>query len=358
MASSPTIVTAGVDTHGQTHHAAVIDQAGRHLNDAEFPTTLAGYRALLHWLTGHGEVDRVGVEGTGTYGVGLTRVLREHGLVVVEVDRPDRKLRRSRGKSDPVDAYAAALAALSGRASSTPKLRNGRVEAIRALRVVRRSAVKARTQAINQLKALVVSAPDELRERLRDLSTTLLVRTCAALRPSGPMSDPATATKLALKTLARRSRELTEEVRSLDIELSALIGEASPELLERVGVGTEVAGALLVTAGDNPDRLHSEPAFANLCAAAPVQASSGRTDRHRLNRGGDRSANQALYTIVLSRMRHDPRTRAYVAKAPSSRAVHQRHHPLPETVRRKGDLPPASPTDRSAEGRQPPTHHA
>ncbi|MGW5366648.1 transposase [Actinopolymorpha pittospori] len=235
-------------------------------------------------------------------------------MVVVEVDRPDRKLRRSRGKSDPVDAYAAALAALSGRASSTPKLRTGRVEAIRALRIVRRSAIKARAQAMNQLKALVVSAPDELRERLRDLSTTMLIRACAGMRPAGPMSNPATATKLALRTLARRYRELTEEVRGLDTELAALVRQAAPELVERVGVGTDVAGALLVTVGDNPDRLRSEAAFAHMCAAAPVQASSGRTDRNRLNRGGDRSANQALYTVVLSRMRHDPRTQAYVVK--------------------------------------------
>ena len=180
-------VTGGVDTHGQTHHAAVIDQVGRQFADAQFPTTSAGYRALLTWLRSHGQVDGVGVEGTGAYGAALCRYLREQGVVIVEVDRPDRKTRRTKGKSDPIDAYAAARAALSGQASGTPKTRDGKVEATRALRPVRSSAVKARTQAINQLKSLLVTGPADLREQLRPLDPAALVEACARLRP-GPTS--------------------------------------------------------------------------------------------------------------------------------------------------------------------------
>ena len=308
-------VTGGVDTHGQTHHAAVIDQVGRHLADREFPTTPAGYRALSRWLRGHdGTLERVGVEGTGAYGAALTRHLRAEQMLVVEVDRPDRKARRANGKSDPLDAYAAARAALSGSASGTPKLRDGRVEAIRALRVVRRSAVKARTQAMNQLRALLLTGPAELREQLRALSPTELIATCARLRPTDDLGDPEQAVKTALRRLARRHQHLGEEIRDSDLELGRLVAAAGPRLLALHGVGTDVAGQLLASAGDNPDRLRSEAAFAHLCGVAPIPASSGRTHRHRLNRGGDRAANHALHTITLCRLRYDPRTAAYVAK--------------------------------------------
>jgi transposase len=251
------------------------------------------------------------VEGTGAYGAALSRFLRSE---VVEVDRPDRKTRRAKGKSDPVDAYAAALAALSGRAAGIPKSRDGKVEAIRALRVARRSAVKARTQAINQLRALLLTGPAELREQLRDLTAGALIETCARLRPTTDLADPVQATKAALRRLARRHQQLSEEIRELDAELAPLVTARAPELLALPGVGIEVAGQLLVTAGDNPDRLRSEAAFAHLCGVAPIPASSGRTHRHRLNRGGDRAANTALHTIALSRLRWDPRTRAYLAR--------------------------------------------
>jgi transposase len=307
-------VTAGVDTHGDTHHAAVVDSVGRHLSDCEFPATPSGYRRLVAWLVGAGDVRRVGVEGTGTYGAALTRVLRQHGLEVVEVDRPDRKLRRQKGKSDPTDAYAAALAALSGRATAIPKARTGAVESIRALRVVRRSAIKARTQTINQLKALLVTAPADLREQFRGLGTTALFRSCARLRPGTDLIDPGTSTKVALRMLARRYETLTTEIREADEALAALVQVAAPKLLDLPGVGVEVAGQLLVTAGDNPDRLRSDASFAHLCGAAPLPASSGRTDRHRLNRGGDRAANNALYTVVLSRLRHHERTQDYARR--------------------------------------------
>jgi transposase len=248
-------------------------------------------------------------EGTGTFGAALTRTLLAAGLTVVEVDRPDRKLRRNRGKSDPTDAYAAALAALSGRATATPKARNGAVESIRALRLVRRSAVKARTQTVNQIKSLMVTAPEQLREHLRDLSLSTLVRTCVRFRPGIALRDPSTATKTALRSLARRYEALTAEITEADKALADLVTTTAPKLLELPGVGVEVAGQLLVTAGDNPDRLRSEGAFARLCGVAPLPASSGRTDRHRLNRGGDRGANNALYTVVLSRLRHHQPTR-------------------------------------------------
>jgi len=307
-------VTGGVDTHGQTHHAGVIDQVGRQLADSEFPTTPAGYRALLAWLRGQGQLERVGVEGTGAYGAALARYLRGQGVVIVEVDRPDRKTRRVKGKSDPIDAYAAARAALSGTASGSPKTRDGRVEAIRALRLVRRSAVKARTQAVNQLKSLLVTGSADLREQLRPLGPAALVDACARLRPGADLTDPAIAAKTALRRLAARIRALGAEIAEADRELDPLVTAAAPRLVAMMGVGPEVAGQLLVTAGDNPGRLRSEAAFAHLCGVAPIPASSGRIDRHRLNRGGDRAANSALYTIVLCRLRYHPATQAYAAR--------------------------------------------
>lgn len=307
-------VTGGVDTHGETHHVAALDELGRTLGDREFPTTPSGYSALLSWLRQHGELDRVGVEGTGTYGAALSRYLRVEGVTVLEVDRPDRKARRAKGKSDALDAYAAARSALSGAATGTPKSRDGRVEAIRTLRVARTSAIKARTQAINQLKALLISGPAELREQLRDLTTTGQIAACARLRPARDLCDPEQATKAALRRLARRHQHLCAEITDADRDLKALVTAAAPHLLELRGVGVEVAGQLLVTAGDNPERLHSEAGFAHLCGVAPVPASSGRTNRHRLNRAGDREANRALYIIVLGRLRYDARTRAYAQR--------------------------------------------
>ncbi len=286
-------VIGGLDTHGQTHHAAVIDDVGRQLGDREFPANPAGYRALAKWLNGHGTLTTVGVEGTGTYGAGLARHLRTSGLTVVEVDRPDRKSRRAHGKSDPLDAYAAAKAVLSGSAAGTPKLRDGHVEAIRALRVARSSAVKARSQATNQIKSLIISGSPELREQLRHLTTAKIIATCARLRPGHQLSDPAQATKIALRRLARRHQHLSQEISEADHDIAQLVAQAAPDLLTLPGVGPEVAEQLLTSAGDNPDRITSEAKFAHLCGAAPVPASSGRTHRHRLNRGGDRHANNA-----------------------------------------------------------------
>lgn len=306
-------VIGGVDTHGEAHHAAVIDPLGLHLADREFPATTAGYQNLESWLRSHGTVTAVGIEGTGAYGAELARTLTRSGLKVIEVDRPDRKTRRLRGKSDPIDAYAAAKAVTSGRSTGTPKRRDGIVEAIRALRVPHRSAVKARTQAINQARQLLVTAPESVRAPLRNRSWLDLTRACAKLR-SADLSDPAGATKAALRHLGRRILALTDEIEQLNQALADLTTRAAPELLALKGVGPDVAGQLLATTGDNPERLNSEAAFAHLCGVAPIPASTGRKDRHRLNRGGDRAANHALHTIVLCRMRWDPRTRAYVER--------------------------------------------
>ncbi|WP_436792121.1 IS110 family transposase [Yinghuangia sp. YIM S10712] len=309
-----TAVVGGVDTHTDFHQAAVIDTTGRHLATEAFPTTPDGYRRLLDRLRSHGEVQAVGVEGTGAYGAELARSLRADRVTVIDVDRPDRRARRANGKSDPVDAYAAATAVLSGRAAGTPKTRDGVVEAIRSLRVVRRSAVKSRTQTINQIRTLIVTAPGEIREKLRGLPTSELIRQLARSRPGSDHADPACAVRTALRRLARRHQYLTEEIAEADAELKPLVAQTAPDLVALPGVGTETAAQLLITAGDNPNRLRSEASFAHLCAAAPVPASSGRTHRHRLNRGGDRQANNALHTIALVRMRHDTRTKEYVAR--------------------------------------------
>lgn len=313
IADQGSLVTVGVDTHGDVHVAAVLDAQGRLLATESFPSTAAGHRRLERWACSHGRIDAFGIEGTGAWGAGVARYLGGQGYRVVEVDRPDRSTRRRRGKSDTIDAEAAARAVQAGRATGTPKTRNGLVESIRALRVARRSAIKARSQAAHQLHSLVSTAPDALRDDLRQLKLAALIQRCTGFRP-GDRRDPLQATKTALRSLARRYQQLTDEIADLDRDLTALVTEAAPTLVALNGVGTDTAGQLLVTAGDNPDRLHSEAAFAHLCGVSPIPASSGRTDRHRLNRGGDRHANAALYRIVLCRLRWDPRTRDYMER--------------------------------------------
>jgi transposase len=308
-------VTGGVDTHGQTHTAAALDGAGRLLGSRQFPATAAGYRHLLAWLRGFGPLLKVGVEGTGAYGAGLARHLHAEQVLVVEIDRPDRKTRRFAGKSDPIDAEAAARAALAQVAAGTPKSRTGQVEALRNLRVARRSAVEQRADCQRQIKSLIITAAEPLRERLRSLPDRQLLALCTALRPDPTRIDePEQATKHALRTLARRHATLSEEITDLDSLIAPLVEQINPHLLGLKGVGPDVAGQLLVTAGQNPERLRSEAAFAMLCGVAPIPASSGRTHRHRLNRGGDRQANAALYRITLCRLRWDPRARAYTER--------------------------------------------
>ena len=309
-------VTGGVDTHLDLNVAAALDAIGGLLAVAEFPATSVGHRRLLGWLAGFGPVTRVGVEGTGSYGAGLARYLRAAGVEVAEVDRPNRQARRRAGKSDPLDAIEAARAALSGRACGAAKTRDGNVEAIRALVVAKRSARSTKITTLNQIRHLSFTAPEELRRRLKDVSRRQLAARAAALRPSQrDGADPVmTATKTALRILGRRVLALNEEKARIDALLTTLVTQTAPDLLTLHGVGIDTAAALLVTAGDNPGRLRSEAAWAHLCGTAPIPASSGKVTRWRLNRGGDRQANRALWGVVITRLRNDPRTQAYMAR--------------------------------------------
>jgi transposase len=308
-------VTGGVDTHLDVHVAAAVDANGGVLGVESFATTPAGYRELSAWLAEFGTVSRVGVEGTGAYGAGLARHLRSRGLVVLEVDRPNRQERRRNGKSDELDAIEAARAALSGRASGIAKSADGDVEAIRALLVARRSGRNVRVKYLNQIRHLVFTAPDELRERLRAVPVDQLAATAAALRPTVGSDTVVYATKLAIATLGRRVIALDADGKRLDDALDVLVRRRAPRLLEVYGVGVHTAAILLVAAGDNPDRLRNEAAFAHLCGVAPLPASSGKSrQRFRLNPGGNRQANHALWRIVFTRMSSDERTRKYVAR--------------------------------------------
>lgn len=306
-------VVIGVDTHAETHTAAAVDELGRILDVIEIPSTRAGYRRLLAWAQRLGQLERAGVEGTGAYGAGLTRFLTEHGVSVIEVNRPNRQHRRRRGKSDPADAEAAARAVLSGEARSVPKRSDSRVEAIRVLHLARRSAVKAKTQASNQIRDLVLTAPEPIRHELRNLSTVARVRKAARWRP-GPPIDPTSATRAAIHTLAQRWLALHDEAHRLEVQIRGLLDELVPSLLNELGVGTDVAAKLVIAAGENPERLSNEASFAALCGASPVDASSGKQNRHRLNQGGNRQANNALHTVVLVRASRCPETHAYIAK--------------------------------------------
>ena len=233
------------------------------------------------------------------------------------MERPERRRRGSRRnlkKSDPSDAEAAARAVLAGEASGVPKSADGQVEMIRTLRSARRSAIKARTQAANQLQSLRVTAPEELRHRLRGLSTKELVWVAARFRLGDAPRDVPAATRFALRSVARRYEALSEEIAELEAHLERLVAQAAPELLSLPGIGTDNAATLLIVAGDDPQRLGSEASFASLCGVAPIEASSGKVVRHRLNRGGNREANRALYMVCLARMRRDPRTQEYVAR--------------------------------------------
>jgi transposase len=304
-------VIGGADSHADTIHVAALDQIGRELGDREFPTTPDGYRAALAFLSTFGTLRVVGIEGTSSYGAGLARAAHAAGVEVREVTRPDRAQRRMRGKSDPLDAYQAARAVLSGRADAAAKSEH--IEAIRALHTARRSAVKARSAAMNQIHHMLITAPAALREKYRPLKDKPLVEALAACRPAHHRDPTIRAVSSALKTLAQRHQFLTRQATELEHHIKKLATVANPHLLSLRGVGPATAAQLLITAGANPDRLRNEASFAALCGVAPVPASSGKTTRHRLSRGGDRAANHALHTIAVVRMSCDPRTRAYVA---------------------------------------------
>lgn len=314
IAAPARFVTGGVDTHLDVHVAAALDSIGGVLGTAPFPTTTAGYRQLLAWLRTFGELGRVGVEGTGSYGVALSRHLTAKGVEVIEVSRPNRQVRRRYGKTDVVDAIAAARAVLSGEANATPKTHDGSVEALRALKVLQRSATKARTQALNQLRNLLVTAPDELRGRLRDLRTKELLSECAAFRVAADDDTLNAITRFALRELAQRILDLDQRREQVRARLHRITAVIAPQLVALKGIGPDVAATLLLTAGDNPERLRNERSFAALCGTSPVPASSGKTQRHRLNSGGDRQANSALWRITLVRIGSDQRTKDYMAK--------------------------------------------
>lgn len=313
MAYEMPVVTGGVDTHRDIHVAAVIDHVGRVLGTEAFPANPKGYALLLRWMRSFGSVAKIGIEGTGSYGAGLTRMLEACRVDVVEVNRPNRQVRRRRGKSDTVDAESAARVTLNGEATAIPKSADNEVESVRMLRVARRSAVKARSQATNQIHTIVVTAPDKLRSQLDGLSTRALIDVCARFRPDS-VDTTSEAARTALRLLARRCQALTNEIEQLDDDINQLINRHNPALLGVVGVGPEVAATLLITAGGNPDRLHSDAAFAAMCGACPVEASSGKIVRHRLNTGGNRQANNALWRIVMVRLSTCERTRAFAAK--------------------------------------------
>jgi len=307
------LVFGGVDTHADTHTVAAIDERGGLLGHARFPATAAGFDQLHRWLVGHGPVVQVGVEGTGSYGGGLATHRTARGVSLVEVNRPNRATRRARGKSDPIDAEAAARAALAGIATAVPKAHTGVVEAIRVLFVARRGAVQARTAAINTLHQMIITAPIQLRDQLQPLTRGQQIAACARFHVKD-LTDPGRATRLALRRLARRIGHLNTEIEDAERDLTGLVANLTPQLLAEVGVGPLSAAQLLITVGDNPDRMTGPAGFAALCGTSPIPVSSGKTNRHRLNRGGDRQANCALHTIVLSRLRYHPETQAYAAK--------------------------------------------
>jgi transposase len=309
-------VIGGVDAHADSHEVAALDDRGALLASERFATTFAGYAALLVWLRSFGRVEVVAVESTGSYAAGLTRYLREHGVVVVEINQPHAHTRRRRGKSDPIDAEMAARLWLAGKASTVPKQTDGIVESIRLLRVARASAVKARSATLVQLSELTITTPQELREQLSQRKTIRgKASLCRRLRPSlDGLDRPTQAAKLALRSLARRIDALDAEIAELDAQLEELVRTAAPRTTRLLGISTGHAGQLLVTAGQNIERLHGDAAFAALCGASPIPASSGRTTRHRLNYGGDRDANRALHMIAVCRLRYCERTRAYAQR--------------------------------------------
>jgi transposase len=297
------------------HVAVVINTIGHILGSARFDADPTGYQALLDWMASYGPVVKIGVEGTGAYGAGLARHLLTNNIDVIEVNRPNRQTRRLKGKSDLTDAEAAARAVLSGEATLIPKDTTGKTEAIRALRVVRRSCVHNRTQAANQIHNLILTAPAELRLQLANKKMVALCQRISELETT-EIVDALSGTIVALQLLATRWRTLGTELKTLDTTLKNLIAKTVPvKLLTMIGVGTDVAGALLVAAGENPQRVRTEAGFAALCGVSPVATSSGkRQATHRLNQGGNRQANNALWRIAFVRMTNHQPTRDYVER--------------------------------------------
>ena len=303
----PVDVIIGVDTHKYIHAAVAINTLGESLGTITIQVGDKGYRALETWARTFGRIRAFGVEGTGSYGAGLTRFLSEQGHSVREVNRPNRQLRYQKGKSDTLDAESAARSVLSGQATGIPKAGTNTVEMIRHFKVARDTAVKGRTQAMLTLKAMIVSAPVALREAFDRIAGKMtLVRHLAALRP-GPISTTTASARASLRAIARRWLALDEEIKAHELQIKVLTAARAPELVEAYGMGADTPAEMLLLVGDNPERIRSKAAFAKLCGACPIPASSGKTDRYRLNRGGNRQANAALYRVVVTRMRgHQP----------------------------------------------------
>lgn len=316
MTQENTLVVGGVDAHADAHHAAALDQRGALLGNRSFPTTTPGYSQLLDWLMRFGKIEVIAVESTGSYAAALVRYLREHEIAVVEVNQPHAHARRRVGKSDPIDAEMAARLFQAGKAKAVPKQTNGVVESIRLLRVARDSAVKSRSAALVQVRDLIITAPQELRDQLSDRKTLRgKAAVCARFRLSGrDLRSPSQAAKFALRSTAQRIAALDLEITALDRELEQLVATAAPRTIQLLGISTGHAGQLLVTAGQNIERLRGEGSFSMLCGASPIPASSGKTIRHRLNHGGDRQANRALHLIAVCRLRYCQRTRTYVKR--------------------------------------------
>ncbi|MCY4103012.1 MAG: IS110 family transposase [bacterium] len=316
-------IVVGASARKDVRVACAVGAVGGAVGAASFSADAAGCEELLVWMESHGPVAAVGVEGAGSYGAGLARRLAAGGMLVVEVNRPNRQNRRRRGKSDAVDAEAAARAVLSGEAATQPKSGDGPVEAIRMLAAARRSAIKARTQAADQIHGIVVTAPDRMKEHLSGLRGGDLLNACARLRPGSAPDAVTGAAETALRALARRHQALTAEIDALDVDLLRLCERANPALLAAPGVGADTAAALLVAAGDNPDRMRSEASFAALRGASPIEASSGQTVRHRLNRGGNRQANNALWRIAMVRLRCEQRSIDYAERRRAEGKTHR-----------------------------------
>lgn len=308
------VAFAGIDTHADFHHVAVIDADGHPITDQAFPTTTDGYLHLERFLAQHPGLAGIGIEGSSSYGAAITHLLHAAGHRIVEVNRPDREQRRRDGKSDPADAVNAAQAVRTKRATTPPKLTTGHLEDIRLTMIVRSSAVKAKTQCINEIWAIIRTAPAALADQLKGLTLHKLIAVCTRFRPDQTQDPTLAAGKATLQILARRWTYLHTEANTAEHHLDTLLNTIAPELLALDSVGTITAAQFLITAGNNPDRLHSEAAFARLIGVAPIPASSGKTQRHRLHRGGDRQANHAAWRVIFNRTRRHPATQAYIQR--------------------------------------------
>jgi transposase len=309
------VVIGGVDCHLEFHLAVVLDEQGHFLGHERFNATEVGYCTLVDWMRSFGALQEVGVESTGSYGAGLARHLTREGVRVIEVNQPHAHVRHHRGKTDTIDAEAAARKVLSGEATGLAKRRDGRIEAIRNLRVARNSAVKSRVAALVQLGQVIVTAPAPLRETIEGRGLPAKARHCATFDVDVErIGEPVEAARFAMRSISTRITMLDTEIRTLDEQLAVLVAQVAPSTIELVGVGIHHASQLLASAGENIDRFPNERAFAHLCGVHPIPASSGKTIRYRLNRGGDRQANRALHMIVVCRLRYCERTRTYMER--------------------------------------------